>query len=75
MYKSFKLDNVAVSDKLVAPAKLVDKPALERVETLQAEKACLDRNQKQQNVYYKEYNIHQYKKKNWDEFNKIDVKL
>lgn len=39
------------------------------------QKTCLDKNQKQQDMYYKEYNIYQYKKKNWNKFNKINIKL
>lgn len=43
-YKYFEPDTVAVFDELVAPAKSVDKPVLEGVETPQVQKARLDRN-------------------------------
>ena len=63
MYKYFEPDIVTVLDKPVAPAKPVDKPAPKKVETPQVWKACLDKNQRQQNIYYKEYNVHLYEKK------------
>lgn len=75
MYKYFKPNTVAVFNKPVTLVKPVDKLASEEVETLQVQKACLDRNQRQQNIYYKKYNVQQYKKKNWDEFNRVDAKL
>ena len=59
----------------MAPAKSIDKPTLVGVKTPQVRKACLDRNQKQQNVYYKEYNIHQHEKKDSEEFNRVYGKL
>ena len=59
----------------MALAKLVNKPAPEKVEVPQVGKAYLNRKQKQQDVYYKEYNDHQHEKKDWDEFNKVDTKL
>ena len=58
IYKYFEPDTVAVLNEPVAPAKPVDKPAPEKVETPQVQKAHLDRKQRQQDVYYKEYNIH-----------------
>lgn len=58
IYKYFELDTIALFDKLIASAKSEDKLTLKRVEKPQVWKACLDRNQKQQNIYYKEYNIH-----------------
>lgn len=63
MYKYFELDIVVVCDNPVTPVKLIDKPTSKGVETSQVQKACLDKNQKQQNVYHKEYNIYYYKKK------------
>lgn len=47
MYKYFKPDIITIFDKPIISAKLVDKPILERVETSQVWKACLDRNQRQ----------------------------
>ena len=75
MYKYFEPDTVAVLNEPVAPAKPVDEPAPEGVEAPQVRKARLDRNQRQQDVYYKEYNVHQHEKKDWDEFNRVDAKL
>lgn len=46
MYKYFELYIVAVFDEPVAPAKLMDKPAPERVEIPQMWKTCLDKNQR-----------------------------
>lgn len=53
MYKYFKPDTIAFFDKLVASAKPVDKLAPERVKTPQVQKTCLDKNPKQQDLYYK----------------------
>ena len=58
MNKYFELDPIAVLDKPVALAKLVDKPTSEGIKALQVQIACLDRNQRQHNMYYKKYNIH-----------------
>lgn len=51
------------------------KLARKRVETPQAQTAWMDRNQRQQDFYYKEYNVQQHEKKDQDEFNKVDAKL
>ena len=75
MYKYFEPDTVAVLDELVALAKPMDKPAPKGDKAPQMQKVRLDRNQRQQNVYYKEYNVYQNKNKDWDEFNRIDAKL
>lgn len=75
MYKYFEPNTVAILNEPVVPAKLVEKPALEKVEIPQAQKACLDKNQRQQDVYYKEYNVYQYKRKDWDKCNRVDAKL
>lgn len=58
MYKYFKQDSVTIFDKSITSAKLRDKPASEKIEISQVQKACLDRNQRQKNIYYKEYNLY-----------------
>ena len=75
IYKYFEPDTITVLDEPMAPAKPVDEAAPKKVETPQVQKARLDRNQRQQDMYYKEYNVHQYEKKDWDEFNRVDAKL
>lgn len=63
IYKYFKPNMFAILDKPVATTKLADQSALEGVETSQMQKACLDRNQRQNDMYYKRYNIHKNEKK------------
>lgn len=75
IYKYFEPDTIIVFDEPIAPAKRVDKFILKRIEILQVQKSRLDKNQRQQNIYYKEYNIYQYEKKDQEKFNKIDAKL
>lgn len=58
MYKYFKQDSVTIFNKSITSAKLRDKAASEKIEISQVQKACLDRNQRQKNIYYKEYNLY-----------------
>lgn len=75
IYRYFEPDTIAVFNELVAPVKPVNKPASRRAETPQVRKIRLNKNYRQQNVYYKEHNVYQHEKKDWDEFNTIDAKL
>lgn len=75
MHKYFTLDTVAVFDEPEAPAKPVDKSASKGAKPASALKVRLERNHRQQDLYYKEFNVYQHKKKDWDEFNKVDNKL
>ena len=58
MYKYFKPDIITVLNEPVASTKPVDKPALEKSETPQMRKSRLDKNYRQQDIYYKEHNVH-----------------
>lgn len=42
-------------------------PASKEVEPSQIQKVCKDRNYKQENVYFKLYNVYDQKKKDWDD--------
>lgn len=63
MYKYFEPGILAILNEPVVPAKPINKPALEGIKISQMQKVCLDRNQKQQDVYHKNYNFYQHKKK------------
>ena len=59
----------------MAPAKPLYKYALKRVKVVWVQKTRLDKNQRQQELDYKKYNVNHHDKKNWDKFNKVEVKL
>lgn len=63
MHKYFMPNTVAIFNKPETPAKPVDEPAPERTEIAPAQKTYLERNYKQQDIYYKEYIVHGHKKK------------
>lgn len=75
MQKYFKPDTVAVLDEPEPPAKPVDEPAPDGVEAPQVRKARLERNHRQEDVYFKLYNVYQHESKAWEEFNRVDAKL
>lgn len=63
MHKYFTPDTVAVFNKPETSAKPVDELAPERAEIAPAQKARLERNHRQQDIYYKEYIVYGHKKK------------
>lgn len=75
MYKYFEPDTVAVLVEPVALIRPVDEPTPKGAETPQARKARLERNLRQQDIFYKEYDVYRYEKTDWDEFHRVDAKL
>ena len=75
MCKYFEPDTEAVLIEPEPPVRPVDEPAPVGAETPQARKARLARNQREQDMYYKDYTVYQGEKREWDKFHDVDAKL
>ena len=75
LWKYFDPDSVAVITEPVPPVNPVDDPPLERAEPPQVRETREARNNRKDDIYYKDYSIFREDERKWDKYLDIDAKL
>ncbi len=75
MWKYIDPDSDAALNKPVEPVMPIDEPFPDRNKPLQVENACITRNQRYEDVYFKLFQVFRKNERKWDRYHEVDTKL
>ena len=75
MWKYIDPDSDAALNKPVESVMPIDEPFPDRNKPLQVENACITRNQRYEDVYFKLFQVFRENERKWDRYHEVDTKL
>ena len=75
MWKYFDPDSNTTFTEPVKSVILVEEPLLKRNKPPQVRNACIIRNHRYKNIYFKLFRVFRENKKKWDRYHKVEAKL